>query len=73
MGERKVNKVVRIQDAKKSQGNEQDEDSMKQGLWYDEGKDSDGVIPTSEDDTQHSGPNFGQSMHGDMVCAWMMM
>ena len=67
MGEpRRVNKVVRIQDAKKKSA-DPDDGSSKRGFWSDEAKDSDGVIPTSEDDTHHSGPNFGQSMHGDMV------
>lgn len=60
--QRRVNKVVRIQDAKNKPG-DQGDGSSKRGFW----SDSDGVIPTSEDDTQHSGPNFGQSMHGDMV------
>ena len=62
--QRKVNKIVRIQNAKKA--TEPEDDSLRQGFWYDEAKDSDGVIPTSEDDTQHSG-HFAQSMHGDMV------
>jgi hypothetical protein len=62
----KVNKVVRIQDVKSSAMGEDDDSLSKQGFWNDHEDSS--VIPTSEDDTNHGAVEFGQSMHGDMVC-----